>query len=40
MKLDAFGDYGHIPENMRTFTGGDDEAKELVIPADPPATAK
>jgi hypothetical protein len=22
MKLDAFGDYGHIPENMRTFTGG------------------
>lgn len=30
MKLDAFGDYGHIPENMRTFTGGDDPAKELV----------
>jgi len=29
MKLDAFGDYGHIPENMRTFTGGDDPAKEL-----------
>ncbi|PKL84226.1 MAG: hypothetical protein CVV24_00680 [Ignavibacteriae bacterium HGW-Ignavibacteriae-3] len=22
MKLDAFSDYGHIPENMRTFTGG------------------
>jgi serine/threonine-protein phosphatase PGAM5 len=32
MKLDAFGDYGHIPENMRTFTGGDDESKELLIP--------
>jgi serine/threonine-protein phosphatase PGAM5 len=30
MKLDAFADYGHIPENMRTFTGGDDPAKELV----------
>ncbi len=29
MKLDAFGDYGHIPENMRTFTGGDDPDKEL-----------
>lgn len=29
MKLDSFGDYGHIPENMRTFTGGDDPAKEL-----------
>jgi hypothetical protein len=35
MKLDAFGDYGHIPENMRTYTGGDDEAKELVITLDP-----
>jgi serine/threonine-protein phosphatase PGAM5 len=34
MKLDAFGDYGHIPENMRTFTGGDDESKELVIPSE------
>ena len=33
MKLDAFGDYGHIPENMRTFTGGDDESKELAIPS-------
>ncbi len=30
MKLDSFGDYGHIPENMRTFTGGDDASKELV----------
>lgn len=29
MKLDAFADYGHIPENLRTFTGGDDPAKEL-----------
>jgi serine/threonine-protein phosphatase PGAM5 len=29
MKLDAFGDYGHIPENMRTYTGGDDASKEL-----------
>jgi serine/threonine-protein phosphatase PGAM5 len=32
MKLDAFGDYGHIPENMRTFTGGDDESRELAVP--------
>jgi serine/threonine-protein phosphatase PGAM5 len=32
MKLDTFSDYGHIPENMRTFTGGENESKELVIP--------
>lgn len=32
MKLDAFSDYGHLPENMRTFTGGDNELKELVAP--------
>jgi serine/threonine-protein phosphatase PGAM5 len=32
MKLDTFSDYGHIPENIRTFTGGENEAKELVIP--------
>lgn len=32
MKLDTFSDYGHIPENMRTFTGGENEAKELVVP--------
>ncbi len=32
MKLDAFSDYGHIPENMRTFTGGENESKELVVP--------
>jgi serine/threonine-protein phosphatase PGAM5 len=32
MKLDTFSDYGHIPENMRTFTGGNNESKELVIP--------
>jgi len=31
MKLDAFSDYGHIPENMRTFTGGKNESKELLI---------
>ena len=31
MRLDAFGDYGHIPENMRTFTGGKNEPKELKI---------
>jgi len=31
MKLDAFGDYGHIPENMRTFTGGTNEPRELLI---------
>lgn len=30
MKLDAFGDYGHIPENLRTFTGGDDPGKQLL----------
>jgi serine/threonine-protein phosphatase PGAM5 len=33
MKLDAFGDYGHIPENMRTYTGGDDESRALIIPS-------
>lgn len=33
MKLDTFSDYGHIPENMRTFTGGDNELKELLIPS-------
>lgn len=32
MKLDAFSDYGHIPENLRTFTGGKNEEKELVVP--------
>jgi serine/threonine-protein phosphatase PGAM5 len=31
MKLDAFSDYGHIPENMRTFTGGKNKEKELLI---------
>jgi len=31
-KLDTFSDYGHIPENMRTFTGGDNESKKLIIP--------
>ena len=30
MKLDAFSDYGHIPENMRTFTGGKNEEKSLI----------
>ncbi|MBK7631766.1 MAG: histidine phosphatase family protein [Ignavibacteriales bacterium] len=32
MKLDTVGDYGHLPENMRTFTGGENETKELVVP--------
>ena len=32
MKLDTFSDYGHIHENMRTFTGGENEEKELVNP--------
>lgn len=32
MKLDTFSDYGHIPENLRTFTGGENELKELIIP--------
>ena len=31
MKLDAFSDYGHIPENMRTFTGGKNNEKELLF---------
>ena len=31
MKLDTFSDYGHIPENMRTFTGGKNGQKELLI---------
>ena len=31
MKLDAFSDYGHIPENMRTFTGGKNGHKELLL---------
>jgi serine/threonine-protein phosphatase PGAM5 len=31
MKLDAFSDYGHIPENMRTYTGVKNELKELKI---------
>ena len=35
MKLDAFSDYGHIPENMRTFTGGENKEKELKIPTNP-----
>jgi len=34
MKLDAFSDYGHIPENMRTFTGGMNKEKELLIDVD------
>lgn len=34
MKLDTFSDYGHLPENMRTFTGGDNKPKELLIPVD------
>ena len=34
MKLDAFSDYGHIPENMRTFTGGDNESKKLLLPGE------
>ena len=33
MKLDTFSDYGHIPENMRTFTGGENELKELLVPS-------
>ena len=32
MKLDTFSDYGHIPENMRTFTGGENEQKALIVP--------
>jgi len=31
MKLEAFSDYGHIPENMRTYTGGKNEPRELEI---------
>lgn len=32
MKLDTFSDYGHIPENMRTFTGGNNSLKALIAP--------
>lgn len=32
MKLDSFSDYGHIPENLRTFTGGENETKEIKVP--------
>ncbi|MCX6168256.1 MAG: histidine phosphatase family protein [Ignavibacteriales bacterium] len=31
MKLDAFSDYGHIPENLRTYTGGKNKPKELLL---------
>jgi len=31
MKLDSFSDSGHIPFNMRTYTGGKNEIKELKI---------
>jgi serine/threonine-protein phosphatase PGAM5 len=31
MKLDTFSDYGHIPENMRTFTGGKNKKQELLM---------
>jgi len=34
VKLDAFSDYGHIPENMRTFTGGNNESKKLLLTED------
>jgi len=34
MKLDAFSDYGHIPDNMRTFTGGNNKSKKLLLPGD------
>lgn len=34
MKLDTFSDYGHIPENMRTFTGGNNESKKLLLTED------
>ena len=33
MTLDTFSDYGHIPENMRTFTGGKNKTKELIVPS-------
>lgn len=32
MKLYTFSDYGHIPENMRTFTGGNNSLKDLIVP--------
>jgi len=31
MKLVSFNDVGHIPPNMQTETGGDNEVKELII---------
>ena len=30
-KLDAFSDYERIPENMRTYTGGENQIKELKV---------
>lgn len=40
MKLDAFGDYGHMPENMRTYIGDGDKIKELAIPSETAAAPK
>lgn len=31
MKLDSFSDSGHIPYNLHTYTGGDNDIKELKI---------
>ena len=33
LKLASFGDMGHIPPNMQTETGGNNDLKELVIPS-------
>ncbi len=32
MKLDTFSDTGHIPPNMQTKTGGNNDSKELIVP--------
>jgi hypothetical protein len=31
MKLDSFSDSGHISNNMQTYTGGNNDIKELKI---------
>jgi hypothetical protein len=32
MKLISYNDLGHIPLNMQTLTGGENESKSLTLP--------
>jgi serine/threonine-protein phosphatase PGAM5 len=34
MKLVSFNDLGHIPSNMQTLTGGENESKSLTVPVE------